>query len=68
MVWTAWKDIPRCVTAHGHLVSLVEPKNERWYGTYATLNLFELEYWHRVFQETALARKLVLCTESRAVA
>ncbi|OIW29050.1 HET-domain-containing protein [Coniochaeta ligniaria NRRL 30616] len=39
--------------------------NERWH----TMDKFlELEYWSRVwiFQETALARNLVICTETRA--
>lgn len=39
--------------------------NERWH---ATDRFLDLEYWSRVwiFQETALARNLVICTESTA--
>ena len=39
------------------------PKNERWYSLTV---LFDLPYWSRawIFQETAFARDLLLCTET----
>ncbi|KAB5554885.1 heterokaryon incompatibility protein-domain-containing protein [Coniochaeta sp. 2T2.1] len=46
--------------------SEVDVHNERWHATDEFLGL---EYWKRVwiFQETALARNLFICTESKAV-
>jgi len=43
-----------------------EVHNEKWY---ATTQLFRLEYWSRlwIYQELALAKELVICTESNGI-